>query len=59
MTENQVVESSNLVLLQYCVGYSKSFVCLYKLYNDLAVPNWYCWDFDGDHMEFIDQVGKN
>ena len=40
-------QSSDIVLLQYCVGYSGSFAFLYKLQNQFVdIHKITCWDFD-------------
>ena len=59
-TWNKAAESSNFVLLQCCVAYSRSFAFPYKLQNDFSNNCVIlCWNFDCDWIRSIDQVGEN
>ena len=59
-TWNKAAESSNFVLLQCCVTYSRSFAFPYKLQNDFSNNCVIlCWNFDCDWIRSIDQVGEN
>ena len=47
-------------VLRYCVEYFGSFVFPYRLSNRFVnMCKIACWDFDWDHFESIDKIGKN
>ena len=53
-------QSSNLVLLQYCVACSGPLSLHVNSTSDFSIfPKFSCSDFNWDYIESIDQVGKN